>query len=183
VRSLLRIARAALVSAAAIAAVMAVGAASASALPTWSTTGGVVAEGDVTLRLNGGSPTVCEDFSTAFAAQNVSGQARLYPAGNPWIPENGCGVGKYFSWYPLGAATGSGPYTMGFQGLVAGLTSPFGAYTSAVPYSVPFQNAAGGLPSRMTFNSTVIGQTSGGSLSMTGTLDLTLLAGGNITLN
>jgi hypothetical protein len=159
--------------------VLAVGAGSAhAATANWNPGGSIVESGSLELRLNGGSPKTC--------TFNVSGTASgpLAMSALPvWAP---CGPGSaiQISFFQGGVLSG-GQYYVQLIRSNSPTAGPWGSGWSQLGYvMVPFTNGSAGTSSKLTFSNTVLGSNASpsGTITATGTLNVTTGSGGLMTL-
>jgi hypothetical protein len=155
-------------------ALLALGATSAVAAPTWVTPGYATASGSLTIELNGGNAKTCT-FNAFGNAANSSSRATLNLVfGSPigWI-NIPCSGGTSLQMRASGALASGGPgaYTVRFTSGFLSAGSPYGSYTHVADPA--FVNGTGGAQSTIVFDDTSIGTNASGTLTATGTLTVT----------
>jgi hypothetical protein len=154
-------------------ALLALGATSAVAAPTWTTAGSATASGSLTVKLNGGNAKTCT-FNAWGNASNSAGYATLNLVfGSPTWINIPCSGNTTLQMRASNAFVDGGPgsYTVEFYGDNA--SSPYGGTYSNLA-TPDFVNGTGGAQSTIVFDDTYIGENAFANvLTATGTLTVT----------
>jgi len=161
------------------------GSALASGVPAkWVTAGEAKMSGSMTLKLNGSNAKSCTEALSAGSAFNGGSQGGLTLTSSGFgegVVRFEC-TGATDLWFFTDAiATYNSGYFLTTESQSIGWDSPYGKWTQKkVP--MPFTNAAGETPSHVTFSETALGESGGGTITATGTLNITGKNGSALTL-
>lgn len=162
-----------------------VGSSLASAATFSDTAHGIKFSGKLTVLKNGGSGKTC----TIGESQGGSvGSSSYWARMSNWVSLiASCEGGGTFTFGAMGAATGSpGAFQLNLLTNAETQQSTFGPWEQSTSATVPFTNATESTPSQITFSNTKLGVLIASPhepISVSGTLNVTTLSGGVLTLS